>query len=81
MRGHLRTMRDTFALGHRLAAWQAAVGDLLTLISLLNGLFSEGLDRLRTVHLVRTIGFPVVFGIAFQEVQWMGFIPDRHRCC
>ena len=69
----LRIMRDTFTLGMGLLRGKPLLVTL-TLISLLNGLFSEGLDRLRTVHLVRTIGFPVVFGIAFQEVQWMGFI-------
>jgi DHA3 family tetracycline resistance protein-like MFS transporter len=46
----------------------------LTLASLVNGLYSEGYDRLGTAHLVRSIGFPTVFGTQFQEVQWIGAI-------
>jgi DHA3 family tetracycline resistance protein-like MFS transporter len=46
----------------------------LTLASLVNGLYSEGYDRLGTAHLVRSIGFPAVFGTQFQEVQWIGAI-------
>lgn len=68
-----RQMSDTLVGGIRVIRGKPLL-ILLTLVSLVNGLYSEGYDRLGTAHLVRTIGFPTVFGIAFQEVQWMGFI-------
>jgi MFS transporter, DHA3 family, tetracycline resistance protein len=47
---------------------------VLTLISLVNGLYSEGFDRLSTAHLVRNIGFPAIFGQTFSEITWLAAI-------
>jgi len=72
--GHpLRQMSNTLVGGLHVIRSKPLLA-LLTAASLVNGLYSEGYDRLGTAHLVHSIGFPTLFGITFQEVQWMGAI-------
>jgi len=63
----LRTLRD----GVRLVRWRAVL--LLFIgISLVDGLYSEGLDRLWTAHFLRDFTLPAPDGI--QPVAWFGAI-------
>jgi DHA3 family tetracycline resistance protein-like MFS transporter len=66
-----RTMLRTLRAGVRLVRWRAVLL-LFVGISLVDGLYSEGLDRLWTAHFLRDFTLPAPGGI--QPVVWFGAI-------
>jgi DHA3 family tetracycline resistance protein-like MFS transporter len=70
-RGRWRRMVQTVLDARQMTARQPALLILLA-IGLFYGLYSEGLDRLWTAHLLDS--FPVPFGGAIEPVIWVGAI-------
>jgi DHA3 family tetracycline resistance protein-like MFS transporter len=70
-RSSWRQMSDTFRAGLRLVRGQRILLAILA-IGLFYGLYSEGLDRLNTKHLLETFTLPEMGGL--QPVVWIGAI-------
>lgn len=70
-RNSWQSMRDTFLQGVGMVQQRPVLLTILA-IGLFYGLYSEGFDRLWTLHMVDDLGFPALFSL--QPVVWLGFM-------
>jgi DHA3 family tetracycline resistance protein-like MFS transporter len=75
-RSYAAMMFDTAREARQLTRRQPILWVLLA-IAFFYGLYSEGLDRLSTAHIVQELGLPTI--VAWQPLVWIGLIRVAHN--